>query len=314
VRTVFLGSGPLGRAMLRAQCDHGHRPVLVVSQPPRRRRRRGREEPTPVHALALEKGLSVHLPGDVNDEASLAALREAAAELFVVAEYGQILRRALLDIPPRGTINVHTSLLPRWRGATPRAAALLAGDEETGVTIQRTVLALDAGPVLHRLRTPIEPDETRASLRAKLEELGARALVEVLDRFAAGEDPEGEPQDESRVTVCRRLKPEDGRVDWTRPAAEIERMIRAYHPGPGAHTVLDRDPPVRVDLRAASVTEAGDGDVRPGGVRALGRDHFDVAAGRDALRVTRLLPASRKEMDARAFLNGYRLEAGERFR
>ncbi len=311
VETAFLGSGPLGRAMLRALCDAGTPPAIVVSQPPRRRRRRGRAEPTPVHAFAIEQALAVHLPENVNTADSLGVLRSAAAELFVVAEYGQILKQALLDIPPRGTINVHTSLLPRWRGATPIAAAILAGDSETGVTIQRTVRALDAGPVLHQVMTAIAPDETRTSLTRKLEKLGAQALGEVLARFAAGEDPPGTPQDDSLVVVCRRLKPADGRIDWSAPAAQIERQIRAYHPGPGAHTVLDRNPELPLDLRAA---RALPGEGEPGRVLATGRDHFDVGTGEGVLSVTRVLPASRKEMDARAFLNGVRLQSGERFR
>jgi methionyl-tRNA formyltransferase len=308
VRIVFFGSGTFGLASLRALLEAGRPPVLVVTQPPRRRRRRGHAEPTPVHAAAAAAGVEVVTPAKVNAEETLARLRAAQAALFVTAEYGQILSQALLDIAP--TINVHASLLPRWRGAAPVVAAILAGDEETGITIQRTVLKLDEGPILAVRRLDIEPDEDAGSLAARLAPLGGALLIEVVEALASGAPPPAQPQDETQATYCRRLKPEDTRIDWTRSAAEIARMVRALSPKPGARTVLEREPPLGLELKEA-VAVAGAGEA--GVVGAVQRDSFDVGTGEGYLRVRALVPAARKPMDARAFLNGYRLSVGERF-
>ncbi|MHC4816726.1 MAG: methionyl-tRNA formyltransferase [Planctomycetota bacterium] len=308
MRIVFFGSGTFGLASLRALLEAGRPPVLVVTQPPRRRRRRGHAEPTPVHAAAEAAGVAVITPAKVNEEATLTQLRAADAGLFVTAEYGQILSQALLDIAP--TINVHASLLPRWRGAAPVVAAILHGDEETGITIQRTVLKLDEGPMLAARRLRIEPEEDAGSLVARLAPLGGELLLEVVAALAAGTPPPAQPQDEAQVTYCKRLRPEDTRIDWARSAAEIARMVRALSPRPGARTVLEREPPLPLELKAA-VAVAGAGD--PGVVAAVERESFDVATGDGRLRVKALVPAARKPMDARAFLNGYRLSVGERF-
>jgi methionyl-tRNA formyltransferase len=308
VRIVFFGSGTFGLASLRALLEAGRPPVLVVTQPPRRRRRRGHAEPTPVHAAAEAAGVAVITPAKVNEEATLTQLRAADAGLFVTAEYGQILSQALLDIAP--TINVHASLLPRWRGAAPVVAAILHGDEETGITIQRTVLKLDEGPMLAARRLRIEPEEDAGSLVARLAPLGGELLLEVVAALAAGTPPPAQPQDEAQVTYCKRLRPEDTRIDWARSAAEIARMVRALSPRPGARTVLEREPPLPLELKVA-VAVAGAGD--PGVVAAVERESFDVATGDGRLRVKALVPAARKLMEARAFLNGYRLSVGERF-
>lgn len=308
MRIVFFGSGTFGLASLRALLEAGRPPVLVVTQPPRRRRRRGHAEPTPVHAAAAEAGVEVITPAQVNQEETLARLRAADAALFVTAEYGQILSQALLDIAP--TINVHASLLPRWRGAAPVVGALLAGDTETGITIQRTVLKLDEGPILAVRRLAIEPEEDAGSLAARLAPLGGELLLEVVEALAAGTPPPDRPQDEAQATYCKRLKADDTRIDWTRSAAEIARMVRAFSPKPGARSVLEREPPLPLELKAA-VAVPGAGE--PGVVAAVGRESFDVATGDGCLRVSALVPAARKPMDARAFLNGYRLSVGERF-
>jgi methionyl-tRNA formyltransferase len=308
VKIVFFGSGTFGLASLSALLDTGRAPVLVVTQPPRRRRRRGPPEPTPVHAAATAAAVEVIAPAKVNEEATLAHLRAADATLFVTAEYGQILSQALLDIAP--TVNVHASLLPRWRGAAPVSAAILAGDRETGITIQRTVLALDEGPILAVRRVAIEPDEDTGSLTARLAPLGGALLSEVVEAMALGNPPTAQPQDDAQATYCKRLRPEDTRIDWGRAAEEIARMVRALSPRPGARTVLEREPPLGLELKVASAV-AGAGAA--GVVAAVGKDSFDIATGAGCLRVRELVPAARKPMDARAFLNGYRLSVGERF-
>jgi len=309
MRVVFFGSHAFAEESLRALLGAGLPPALVITPPPARRRRRGAEEPTPVHAAALEAGIPVLTPEEVNAPDSLARLRSAAADLFVVAQYGQILSQELLLIPRLGTINVHASLLPRHRGATPVAAAILAGDAETGVTIQRTVFRLDAGPILLARRVTIGPDEDAGALTERLARLGGELLVEVVQAFASGKPPAETPQDETAATYCRRWKPEHSRIDWTKPAEEIARLVRALRPAPGARTTLRREPPLDLEIRRAT---AAPGEGEPGVVAALARDGFDVGSGKRLLRVLDLTPAAKRPMAARDFVNGYRLAVGER--
>jgi methionyl-tRNA formyltransferase len=247
---------------------------------------------------------------NVNAAPELDRLRGAGAELFAVAEYGQILSDALLEIPPLGTINVHGSLLPRHRGASPVEAAILAGDAETGVTIQRTVKRLDAGPILSTGRVAIGPDETAGELKARLARLGGELLLGVVRAFASGTAPAATPQDEAAATYCRKLGPEARRIDWARPAVEIARLVRACAPEPGAHTELLRSPPLPLAVRRAA---AAPGQGVPGETATVGRDHFDVGAGKGLVRVLELVPAGKRAMAAGDFLNGYRLKPGERF-
>ena len=308
MKLVFFGSGAVGIASLDALLAAGLAPSLVVTQPPRRRARRGGPEPTPVERGATAAGLDVFAPASVNAPEALDRLRAAGADLFVVAEFGQILSRDLLDIPPLGAINMHTSLLPRHRGASPVAAAILAGDEETGVSIQRVVRKLDAGAVLAERRVAIDPEENAAELSARLAPLGGELVVEVVRAFAAGGPPEGREQEESQVTICRRLKPEDGRIDWGRSAVEIARLVRAMTPKPGARTARGE---MGLQVRRARAVE---GSSAPGVVAALHKEGFDVGCREGLLRVVEVVPESRKPMSARDFVHGHRLTIGERLR
>jgi len=315
VKIVFLGSGTFALPVVDALDAAGYRPALVVSQPPRRRRRRGEAEPTPVHQRALEWGVPVHAPAKVNLPESLDVLRDRVADLFVVAEYGQILSQALLDIPRLGSINVHGSLLPRWRGATPVEAAILAGDTETGVAIQRVVRELDAGAVIATRAVAIGPADDTGSLRERLALMGGELAAEVVARFAAGEPLPGDEQDGSAVTVCRRLKTEDLWLDWSKSAAELERQVRAFRPRPLARTRLLREPPVDMKVVAAEVVEAldGEGAAEPGQVATADRDGICVGTGDGLLRLLEIVPAARKPMTAGAFANGARLSSADRF-
>lgn len=298
MKFVFFGSGdfalPVLNELLLADLDC----ALVVSQPPRRRRRGGKDEPTPVEARARELGLDVFAPAKIND--NLDRLRDANAELFVVAEYGQILSQELLEIPAQGSINVHGSLLPRWRGATPIEAAIMAGDECTGVAVQRVVAKLDAGDVLATRELVIDECDDAGALRVKLAAMGASLAAEVVLQLESGNPPIAVPQDEALVTQCRRHKKDDLVLDWSRDAAFLARQVRAFRPRP-----LARSDGMKI-VRAVVVPGAG----LPGIVAAVGAEGIDVGTGEALLRIQELVPPGRKPMSGRDYANGAKLIAG----
>jgi methionyl-tRNA formyltransferase len=303
VKLVFLGSPPFGTPILARLLESAHRPALVVTPPDRPRGRGRRVEPSPLAALAREAGVPVLQPVTVRDDAFLADLRAEDADVFLVASYGELLRQEFLDIPKRECLNVHPSLLPRHRGATPIPAAILAGDEETGVTIQRVVLELDAGDVLVALRAPMSPAETAGELAARLAVVGGEATVRALDALADG-TAKFTPQDPEHVTICRKLSKVDGRVDWARPAVELQRHVHAMTPWPGARTTLPGG--AGIALRRA---RAVDGEGSPGTILAAD-DELVVAAGEGALALFEVQAAGKKPMPAGDFLRGARLEPG----
>ena len=250
----------------------------MVTQPDRPVGRSARAAPPPVKALAQEHGLPVLQPPSLRRPAALAALTRLRPEVGIVAAYGAILRPDVLDLPPRGYLNVHASLLPRWRGAWPVGAAILAGDAETGATIMRLDAGMDTGPILARRPTPIRPQDTTASLQERLATLGAELLVEVLPAYLAGRLVP-EPQDDRAATYSQMVRKEDGRLDWSRPASELERRVRAMQPWPGAWTVWgDKtlrvlaatvlpEPPARRPRERRGGTGAGGAPRRRGGRR-----------------------------------------------
>lgn len=233
-KIVFMGTPAFALPSLTALMD-SHQVVGAVTQPDRRAGRRKRLRESPVKALAREAGLPLIQPQRIREETAIEALRSWAADLHVVAAYGQILPPALLDLPRYGTVNVHASLLPRWRGAAPIQAAIKAGDCESGATIMLLDAGLDTGPLLAKRAMQLAPDETGQSLHDKLALLGAELLVEALPRYLSGEI-EPRPQDESQATYAPRIKKEEGKIDWSCPARSIERMVRAFTPWPGAYT------------------------------------------------------------------------------
>jgi len=236
MRIVFFGTPEFAVTALRALLRERFTVAGVVTQPDKPQgRSRSTLVPPPVKTAALEAGLPVLQPAKPVGDLFLAGLRRLEADLGVVVAYGHILRREVLDVPPRGMINVHASLLPRFRGAAPIQHALLAGDRETGISIMRMEEGLDSGPVLHRLATPIGDGETAGSLTPKLAELGASALVEALSLLSAGSIMP-QPQDESRATYAPKISRETARLDWSRESTLLERQIRAFDPVPGAWT------------------------------------------------------------------------------
>jgi methionyl-tRNA formyltransferase len=298
MRLAFMGSPDFAVPALRALHAAGHDIACVYAQPPRPAGRGQKETPCPVHRAALELGLPVRTPARVKrDVAEHAAFAALDLDVAVVAAYGLILPKPMLAAPRRGCLNIHASLLPRWRGAGPIQAAILAGDAETGVTIMRMEEGLDTGPMLLREAVPIAPRATTAEIHDALAALGATLILRAL-----AEDPQGTPQPEQGVTYAPKIAKEYGRLDWTQPAAALDRRVRALNPWPGCFFAHGGET-IRV-LAAEPVAGSG----APGTVLDAAPT---IACGEGALRLLRLQRAGRAAMDADAFLRGYPLKPGE---
>ncbi|MDX1609912.1 MAG: methionyl-tRNA formyltransferase [Halofilum sp. (in: g-proteobacteria)] len=305
LRILFAGTPAFAVPPLEALLASPHRVEAVISQPDRPAGRGRRLQPPPVKQAALAAGIPVIQPERLAVPDLEAVARDGPPDLLVVVAFGQLLPAPVLDYPRHGALNVHASLLPRWRGAAPIARALLAGDGETGVSIMQMTTGLDAGPVLLQRRCPIGDADTAASLHERLAELGATALLEALEdlpaRLAAAQ-----PQDETAVTRAPKLDREEGRIDWSRPAAELERRVRALQPWPAAWTLLDGEP---LRIWAAQVLAAADpAGAEPGTVLGAGRDGIDVATGEGVLRLLEVQPASRRSMRAADLANARELD------
>ncbi len=308
-RLVFAGTPAFSVPCLAALIEAGQDVVCVYTQPDRPAGRGRKLQQSPVKELALSHGIPVRQPESLKrDRDERQVLRELAPDLMVVVAYGLILPQSVLDTPRLGCVNVHASLLPRWRGAAPIQRAVLAGDAQTGVCIMRMEAGLDTGPVYHRLAIPIAPDETGGSLHDRLSTLGARALIEALPGILDGTS-RPEPQDDSHAIYAHKLDKAEAAIDWGEPAAAIERRVRAFDPWPVASTRLDGEV-LRIWSAKAEDTNAT--GVSPGEVLATGRAGIEVATGSGRLRITRLQPPGKRPMDAQDFLNARRLD-GARF-
>lgn len=296
-RIVYAGTPEFAVPALRRLHASGAHIVAVYTQPDRPAGRGHRLQPSPVKQLALELGIEVEQPLSLRSEEALARLHGYAPDLLVVVAYGLLLPRPVLALPRHGCINVHASLLPRWRGAAPIQRAILAGDTETGVSIMSLVPKLDAGPVYLQRRCSILPRDTTGTLQDRLAELGAEALLEALPGIVAGSLP-AEAQDPAHITHAAKLDKAEAELDWSLPAAVLERAIRAYDPWPVAHTSWQGQSVRlwRAEVIADSVQQP------PGTVLQGERRHFDVATGAGVLRILELqLPGGRR-MTAQAFL------------
>ncbi|MGE3276201.1 MAG: methionyl-tRNA formyltransferase [Vicinamibacterales bacterium] len=306
LRIVFFGTPAFAVPSLEALLRSHHEVVAVVTQPDRPRGRGQRVSDAPVKAAAVAAGLPVLQPDRLGRDQFEAPFAALGADLGVVAAYGKILPEWLLQAPRLGMINVHASLLPRYRGASPVHHAVMHGDTETGVTIMRVVKALDAGAMITKVTRPIGPDETSAEVEAGLAALGAGALIEAVDALAAGTAVET-PQDDALATYAPRLTREHGVIDWTRPARAIHDQVRGLHPWPHAFTVIDGQRLI-IHHAALAATEPG----APGDVHAT-RDHLRIVCGDGAtLELTAIQPEGRRVMSARDFLAGRALPAGAR--
>ena len=303
MRIIFAGTPPFAAAALNALADAGHDIVLVLTQPDRPAGRGMKLTPSAVKQAALARGLPVSQPPSLKTPEAQAELRAADADVMVVAAYGLILPQAVLDLPRLGCLNIHASLLPRWRGAAPIQRAILAGDTETGITIMQMDAGLDTGAMLSKTVVPIRDSDTAASLHDILAEVGARAVVAAL-----ANDPArvAQIQDDAQATYAAKLTKEEAQLNWGEPADRLARAVRAYNPVPGAWTLLGGAPLKIWQARSCS------GSGTPGEVLRVEADELVVACGNGALALQEVQPAGSKRMTAAAFLAGRPLLPGTR--
>lgn len=295
---VFFGTPDFAVPSLRRLAVDGHEIAAVVTQPDRPAGRGRRPIPSPVNAAAEELGLLIQQPESLRSAEAVAAIAALKPEVIVAVAYGQILRRPVLDIAPKGVLNVHPSLLPRWRGASPVPAAILAGDTETGVTIMLMDTGMDSGPILSQVRAGIDDQDTAGLLLARLAGQGAELLAETVPRWLSGEITP-QPQDDSMATTCPLLHKEDGRLDWTLPARDIWRRVRAYNPWPGTLTALDGE---TLHIWQASPVDRESGE--PPGTVIATAGGFGVQTGAGVLEVLEAQRSGRRSLSASELLRG----------
>ncbi len=309
LRVVYFGTPSFAVPSLETLLHSSHQVVGVVSQPDRPRGRGQQLHPTPTKQVALAHNVLVLQPTRIKDEAFLQSIRDLNPDLGVVAAFGRILPDALLAIPRLGMINVHASLLPRYRGAAPVHRAVLAGDAETGVTIMRVVSELDAGPMFAKQAIPIPLDATSGEIAATLAVAGAGLLLTVVDDLAAGRAVET-PQDAALATHAAKITKDEGTIDWASTAPAIHNQVRGLQPWPLASTTWHG---VRYVIRRSAIGDRC-GAGRPGEIITAHGDDLTVAAGHGTeLRILELQPEGRRAMTARQFLAGHRLTPGDRF-
>ena len=310
LRIVFFGTPDFAVPTLEALHDSRHPVVGVITQPDRARGRGQQLQAGPVKQVAEHHGLKILQPPRLRDDRFLEALRGLDADLGVVAAYGKILSDDVLAIPRSGLINVHASLLPKYRGAAPIHRAVMAGETITGVTIMRVVKALDAGPMIAKAVRPIGEDETSAEVERDLARLGARALVDVVDALAGGTATET-AQNESEATYAHKIEKSDGAIDWSRPARDIHNQIRGLHPWPHAYADLQGER--TIILRSEVDSARQEARVAPGTVVDARHDRIAVQTADGLLRLLILQREGRRPVTAREFLAGRRIEPGARF-
>ncbi len=291
MKIIFMGTPDFSVAPLNALVEAGHDVIRVYSQPPRKAGRGQKLRPSPVHARALELGLDVAHPVNFKDPADIEAFQNLNADIAVVVAYGLILPQQILDAPNHGCLNIHASLLPRWRGAAPIHRAIMAGDTETGVGIMQMEAGLDTGPVLRELRTPIGATETTGDLHDRLSHLGAQAIVDTLAQF----DPSSATlQAAQGITYAHKIDKSEAHIKWDQPATTVDAQIRGLSPFPGAWFEHDGQ---RIKALRSSVS----GESGPAGQVISGTT---IACQTGAVDLLELQPAGKKPMDAATFLNG----------
>lgn len=307
MRLIFAGTPEFSVPALNALRDAGHHIALVLSQPDRPAGRGLQGRASPVKKAALEQGIAIHQPVSLKSAEAQQPLKQAAADAMVVVAYGLILPQAVLDLPHLGALNIHASLLPRWRGAAPIQRAILAGDAASGVCIMQMDAGLDTGPVLLREPLALRPDETAGSLHDRLALLGAKLIVRALDGVM-DKSLQPVPQSEQGASYAHKINKAEARIDWSRSAAEIERQVRAFDPAPGAVANLRG-----MDLKIWQAKAFAHPAEAPGTVIAVDADALIVACGGGALRISQLQRPGGRRLAAAEVLRGLVVAPGERF-
>jgi methionyl-tRNA formyltransferase len=305
---VFMGTPEFAVPSLSALTGGPDRVVLVVTQPDRPRGRGMETAKSPVKLAAEKHGIPVQMPEKASDPAFIQQIRDVSPHLIIVVAYGQILKRALLDIPPLGVVNVHASLLPAYRGSSPINRAIMDGTTVTGVTTMLLDEGMDTGDILLFREVPIDPDETAGDLAGRLAQVGADLLIETIKRLKQ-KTLVPVPQDHTRATKAPLLKKEDGIIDWAKGPAEIKNHVRGMTPWPGAFTRLDGAPIKIFAVR----TDAREGDAAPGTIVRVAGDGIYVAAAGGTVVITELQAPGKRRMDADQFVRGNRVPVGTRF-
>ena len=311
MKIVFFGTSEFAIPALKSLIGSPHEVAAVVTQPDRKRGRNLKLQPPPAKVIAAAHDIPVYQPQDASSAESVQYLRSLNAELFVVISFGQILKKGTLSLPKHGAINVHGSLLPKYRGAAPTNWAIINGEKVSGVTVIRMNERLDEGDMVLKKETPIDAGETNITLSEKLEELGAAALLEAIGLITAGRD-RPEKQDGAKATYAAKLKKEDGLIDWSRPADEICRRIRGFIPWPGAYTHHEGKmlKILHAELHNAPAEKAG----THGEVLAVTKGKgIIVATGSGAVAIRHLQLEGKKILDADSFVRGHRIPLGARF-
>ena len=314
LRILFLGTGPLALPTFRALLESSEHALIGLVTQPDRAGRGHHQHLNPLKQLAIAHGVSVFQPDRIKSLESVDFLRQTAADLFVVAAYGQMLSNEVLAVPRLGTINVHASLLPRYRGATPIHATILNGDTETGVTIIEIVQKLDAGPMLGDVRTAIGPEETTGQLEQRLAELAIPLTQRVIREISQGTAIRT-VQEEEQATHVRKLAKIDGLVPWDKSAIEVERHVRGMQPWPGPYSQLQQGdkPPLRLQILAVKVTEEKvTGEQSPGTVIEVTAQDFTIQCGEGSIRLLTLQPDGKRPMPAADFLRGRKVHFGDK--
>jgi len=308
MKIVFMGTPDFAVLALEAIVEAGHEVTCVVTQPDKPKGRGKEMQYTPVKECALKYGIPVFQPVKIKQPEEIAILREYEADIYVVAAFGQILSQEILDIPKFGCVNIHASLLPKYRGAAPIQWAILDGETQTGVTIMQMNAGLDTGDMLTKVVVPITQEDTGESLHDKLSAAGAKLIVETLPLIERGEIIP-EKQDDSKSCYARMLNKAMGKIDWSRPAVEIERLVRGLNSWPSAFTSFRGK---NLKIWEAKVAEIKGTEAKPGCVTEVDRESFTVQTGEGGLRIFSVQIEGKKRMTVRDFLLGYKVEPGER--
>lgn len=315
MRIIMMGTGPFAVPSFQALLDSDHEVVALVTRPVPPPKGRRKTAANPMRQVGTDRGITILDPGNVNEDEAIATIAGFSADLLVVCDYGQILSSKTLSAARLGGINLHGSLLPKYRGAAPINYALLCGETETGVTVIHMSPRLDAGHCLVFRTTPIEADEDAEMLERRLSALGPEAVLDAIAQLARwdGQSEIGVPQDPQLVTKAPRLKKTDGLIDWTKEAGQICNQIRAFKPWPTSYMLLDigRKEPLRAIVDKASVVESTEPNARPGTIVQLDKNRLAIQTGKAAIAIEKIQPSGKRIMSIEEFLRGYPVQADQ---